>query len=81
MQALVAGCEQLSLHAFLLHSDTGVEAHKFEALSVQPLLQLNVRTAFAATNNGLPCFELLAYDVLLDDKCNVWLLEVTCRAC
>jgi len=45
-------------------------------LSVQPLLQMNYRTAFPATNDGFSCFELLGYDVLLNQKCRPWLLEV-----
>ena len=58
-------------------------------LAVQPLLQLNYRTAFPATNDGFSCFEVLGYDVLLDEKCRPWLLEVCsvpagscpCHAC
>ena len=46
-------------------------------LSVQPLLQLNYRTAFPPTNDGFSCFELLGYDVLLDQKCRPWLLEAS----
>ncbi|KAH7438325.1 hypothetical protein KP509_04G010200 [Ceratopteris richardii] len=45
-------------------------------ISIVPLLIHNYRNCVNEDDNGRTCFELLGMDVLLDDKCRPWLLEV-----
>ncbi|KAI5077890.1 hypothetical protein GOP47_0007714 [Adiantum capillus-veneris] len=45
-------------------------------ISIVPLLIHNYRNCVNEDDNGRTCFELLGMDVLLDEKCRPWLLEV-----
>ena len=45
-------------------------------ISIVPHLIHNYRNCLNEDDNGRSCFELLGMDVLLDEKCRPWLLEV-----
>ncbi|KAK9811398.1 hypothetical protein WJX72_003284 [[Myrmecia] bisecta] len=46
-------------------------------IAIQPLLRQNYRTALPAPDNdGRSCFEILGFDILLDEACRPWLMEV-----
>ncbi|MCO5611221.1 hypothetical protein L7F22_065472 [Adiantum nelumboides] len=45
-------------------------------ISIVPFLIHNYRNCVNEDDNGRTCFELLGMDVLLDEKCRPWLLEV-----
>eukprot|EP00249_Psilotum_nudum_P013413 c24316_g1_i2 orf=397-2796(-) len=45
-------------------------------IAILPLLVHNYQNCVNEDDNGRSCFELLGMDVLLDDKCRPWLLEV-----
>lgn len=45
-------------------------------LAIVPLLQHNYKTYIGEDDNGQACFEILGMDVLIDQKCTPWLLEV-----
>ena len=45
-------------------------------LSVQPSLAHNYRSCFAPENDGFSCFEILGFDVMMDDLLRPWLIEV-----
>jgi tubulin polyglutamylase TTLL6/13 len=47
-------------------------------ISIVPLLTHNYRTYVNEDDQGRSCFELLGMDVLIDNKCIPWLLEVPC---
>jgi len=45
-------------------------------ISCQPILKHNYRTCFPNHNVGSACFEILGFDVMLDNKMKAWVLEV-----
>lgn len=45
-------------------------------IAIAPLLAHNYRTYVSEDDQGQTCFELLGMDVLIDNKCTPWLLEV-----
>ena len=45
-------------------------------VSIQPILSYFYQSAFPIDNDGLSCFEILGLDVMLDNKCKPWLIEV-----
>lgn len=45
-------------------------------IAIVPLLVHNYRNCLNEDDNGRSCFEVLGMDVLIDDKCRPWLLEV-----
>jgi tubulin polyglutamylase TTLL6/13 len=47
-------------------------------LPIVPLLVHNYNTYLSEDDQGRTCFELLGMDVLIDQKCKPWLLEVSC---
>ena len=46
-------------------------------ISCQPILKHNYRTCFPNHNVGSACFEILGFDVMLDNKMKAWVLEVS----
>lgn len=46
-------------------------------IPIVPLLQHNYKTYLGEDDQGQACFELLGMDVLIDNKCTPWLLEVS----
>lgn len=45
-------------------------------IAAHPVLQHNYRTCFPSHTHHSACFEILGFDVLIDRKMKVWLLEV-----
>lgn len=45
-------------------------------LAIQPHLQCLYHTTIAVNDGKSRCFEILGFDILIDSKCNPWLIEV-----
>ena len=62
--------------------DTGALQKKIDRIirltiaSIQPQLEHQYKATVSVTDNKCRCFEILGFDILLDDKLDPWLIEV-----